>query len=297
MSEAYGRIECDVKMMEYRNKTSYVDHVHSAAFIALFSDVKGVEKDYLDGQWSRVQDALLNLMATITVLTNMRYCFQDVLFLSALSLMRYVRARDFGQRSEFMLPFMKACVAELMTQWENARTVISDYTREDTDELLANCRMIPDLSDGGKIDVLYRHYQLKDSARGGLASALIHNHQQGPQGGAALTSPAKTKTSGDKKHKKKGDTGKSPSPSKGSQKTGGSSSSSSSSSSTAGNATGGRMYCYFFNTAKGCKYPGTGTCRNAHENPAKGSSDALAMKKYFDEHNWTPSKDFVKNSQ
>ena len=303
LKSAYGRFDCESKLRSYRALENYTDASHTAEFKDLFNMKSNVEHDFLNGQIPRMQDALFNFLSAITVVTSMRYCFQDVLFKSGIALMNYITERDLGQQSAYQLPFMTTCIAEMMHQWNEARkTIISQCRREDTVEILALCKGIPDLSRDGAIDRLYSHYRLLDTTKGGNTAAMISIYQQGPQGGSGVEDGSAS-SKGDKKGGGtaigSGDDGKKKKPSRRSKKggePGASAAPAAASTSPTKNVlpTPRNPHCYGFNGSKGCP---NANCKFNHENPAKGSAEAAALTKFFSGRGITPSKDFIRNSQ
>jgi hypothetical protein len=270
---------------------------HSPEFLAIFTSKESREVGFLNGDIKRFQDALLNLMTAITVLFSMKFCYQDVLFRSVISLVKYLKWRDFGQHSEVMLPFMQACAASMMTEWDEFREEINTFRRADPKitkaTLLARGLDIPDLSRNGNIDKMYHFYFLKDSNGTGLASALISNYAAGSGGqSAAGASSTKDKKDGLKSSKntrnEKSQAGKA----------GASSTSPPSTSASAHTATAkaGAGYCRRYNTSTGCDRSAR-ECRFTHGNPPKDSLAAKGMLQYFKDNSAiTPSQNFSKNS-
>jgi hypothetical protein len=220
--------------------------------------------------------------------------------------MDYISSKDLGQSSSLQLPFMKACVAELMCQWDKARLVMKlQCRRDDTVELLALCAKIPDLTPDGAIDRMYLHFKMLDATTGGNADAMLKMYQQLPQGGSGLEASLKREAvgsaDGDKKKKspkkaKKGDKAAGGAASAASSGGASSSSSNSTGSGTSSLSSSPRhpLCCYQFNSVKGCSQAG---CKYTHENPKKATPEAIAMAKELAARNWTPSADFLRNSQ
>lgn len=288
MVAIYGQLECNTRMMKYRALSSFTEGAHSKEFEKLY--IGSEESKFLDGQVSRMEDALMNILSVITVSTSMRFCFQDVLFQSGLALVEYFNSKDFGQKSPLMLPFMKACIAEMMSQWQRARTVMHDCKRADTEQLLILSRNIPDLAPGGKIDAIFQYFWLLNATGGGMTAALILNHQQLPQGGAGIlvrgvksTTPIASSKKQKKSAVEKAQTAIAVAPM-------------SSRTITITGSTGGlKNYCSSYNSADGCSYGSA--CKYKHENPVRGSSEAARLSKFFTYRKMTVSKDFVDNSQ
>jgi len=159
-----GPAPCKVRVQRYRQWVGGYNGEavgkHSPEYLAYFAE--GLESSYLNGEIVRVGDALMNLISAITVLFSMRFCYQHVMFQSVLTLIEYFKIRDFGQQSEVMLPFMRACVASMMTAWDELRSDVCNYRHADDKEtkaaLLARGRAIPNLEKHGLIEKLYEHF-------------------------------------------------------------------------------------------------------------------------------------------
>ncbi len=181
-----------------------------------------------------------------------------------------------------MLLFMKNCVAEMMTQWEEARLFMGQWS--DKAHILTLCNQIPDLKHRGEIDGLYQHFHLLNQG-GEAATMLISSLKQGPQGGSSICGSGGSGGKKTKKVKK-------------------SKTSAANAASTASNANAGAAAtagsttkcCLFYNSTSGCKYSAR-KCNLSHRNPLRASAEAVGMSQSFVRKGMTPSADFVTNSQ
>ena len=267
LNTVLGTMECGALVERYRHLTKgYTGEAvgrHSAEFLAQFA--KGAEATYLDGHISRVGEAMIKMVAAITVLFSMKYCYQHVMFRSVATLVQYFRVRNFGQQSEVMLPFMKACVAAMFTEWEDFRQEICDQRRTDPQlakaRLLARGRAIPFLGKNGSIETLYNHFYHVNNGKG-FAAALLFNYSAGNE-------VSKKEGDGKKTRKKKanaqpgGAVGAAPlNPATPTPKV---------------------RYCRGYNSSGGCdKSPAA--CSYQHANPPKNSTGAQHLAKYFKEN-------------
>jgi hypothetical protein len=283
LTTAHGTAECGALVERYRYLTKgYVGDAighHSPAFLSQFS--QGTEANYLDGHISRMADALNNLIAAITVLYSMRYCYQFIMFRSVSTLVAYFRVRNFGQQSEVMLPFMRGCAAAMMIEWEDFRQEICNYRRTDAKvtkaALLARGRAIPDLGKHGSIETLYNHFFHKNDGQG-VAAALLLNYSAGSE-------VVSKKAGGGKKTKKKKASAQPGAAGVASPSSAGADGSPSSklAAPTPNNArpTGTmKKYCYGYNSSGGCDKSST-VCNFQHENPPKNSPGAQYLVEYF----------------
>jgi hypothetical protein len=274
----YGHEGSKTRLREYRKLFSFTPQHHSESYEILFKG--SPESSYLDGQIDLVQRALFNLLTAIAVSTCMSFAFQDALFSSGLRLIEYFHRCDFGQRNPLMLPFMKVCVAEMMTQWEGARQFMGQWT--DKAHILSMCIQIPNLNPREEIDGLYQYYHLKNQG-GDAATMLISSLKQGPQGGNSICGSGAASSSKKKKVKK--------------SKTSVVVQASGAAPGTASNANTGapkKGFCSGFNSSTGCSH-GVG-CNYTHSNPPRASPDAIRVSQYLARKGLIPSVGFVTNS-
>jgi hypothetical protein len=270
----YGSMDSKGKLRKYKSLFAFTPQSHSKEFEALFKG--SAESQFLDGQINRMKDALFNLLSAIAISTCMSYAFQNALFLSGIRLIDYFHQRDFGQRNPLMLQFMKSCVAEMMSQWDNARLFMMQWS-DDKSHILTLCDQIPDLSPRGEIDNLYQYFHLKNQG-GDTASTLISSLKLGPQGGASLFD------GGASAKKKKGEKKKI------------SAATPNAASVVVANVgtLQSKLFCRGFNSSDGCKIS---NCRYIHKNPPRASPEAIKMSQNFTLYGRTPSVGFVTNSE
>ena len=184
-----------------------------------------------------------------------------------------------------MSQFMKACVAEMMSQWDNARRFMTEWS--DKSHILSMCDQIPDLRPRGEIDNLYQYFHLKNQG-GDAASNLISSLKQGPQGGSGMFDGGASSNDDGKKKKN----GKNKKPSTNAIVA------ANAANAVVANVLGtpqSKPCCRGFNSTVGCKF--SKKCRYSHKNPLRASSEAIQMSQYFTLNGRTPSVGFVTNSE
>jgi hypothetical protein len=236
-----------------------------------------------------MKDAVFNVLLLLFIKYNMRFKFQNEMLKAVDRLFVYIRKHDFGPSAKCSSDFIRLCIVELFRQFDEFHSNLFECRDDsDTDELLQGLTFLPDLEIDSPIDMIQQcmFHEYGHS----VAQLLIKGTGLASSSGGGTNDEKVSPTSNKQRNKNKRDKQKekkqqnpqlvSNHPSKNSTVIANSKS-----------TTGGGLFCFKFNSKKGCDYKDK--CKFKHAAPAKNSIEWSKLEEMFSDRGVEATDAFI----